>query len=324
MKLDDRARQALLALREEPDLDADRLARIARRLSAGAARRPRRAPWQPATVALMILAAAGIAGAAVGIVTLRSAPVAPRNVAKTAASAERKRPAHARRALPAPPVVPLAPAEPANPVTAAPPVIPVTPARPSVPARSTWPPPKRYRTIASRALPARASGPPAAQPDDGAEVQLFSSLVRSLKQERNPRAALDLIGQYQQRFPGGHFAGEVVVMKVEALQSLGRSNDALIVLRQSALEALPRSLELQLVRGELAAEAGQCREALADLERVLAARTPAVLSARALYARAACRLRLGDEAGAQDDLRLYLSRHPDGAQAAAARRLLGP
>jgi hypothetical protein len=114
------------------------------------------------------------------------------------------------------------------------------------------------------------------------------------------------------------------VVKVDALQALGRSREALTFLRDLSLEDLPRSSDLRLNRAELTARSGGCQAALADLDQVLARDQDRALHARALYARASCRARVGDEAGAEADLRLYLVRHPDGAHIDAVRRALSP
>jgi hypothetical protein len=214
----------------------------------------RRLVWQPATVVVVLLTVAGIAGATIGF-----ARRSPRSIAPPAPEPRKQilRKRVLAPALTAAPAVAPPPARPARKVAAAPP-------------------------------------PPAAPPDDGAEVRLFSAVVRTLQQERDAHRALALIEQYAARYPAGHFAGEAIVMKIDALQSLGRKDEALAILRQTTLAGLPRSGELHLLRAELSAEAGRCDDALVDLEHVLAGSPPPELAERARYWRAACRARLGD------------------------------
>jgi tetratricopeptide (TPR) repeat protein len=161
--------------------------------------------------------------------------------------------------------------------------------------------------------------PPPGQ--DAAEVALFSSAMRAWR-SGDGAAALTELDRYLASYPGGHFAQEAQVVRVDALQALGRSGEALAFLRTLPLAQLPRAAELRVIRGELAARAGQCQEALADFDAVLARDRNDALGPRALYARASCRARLGDELGAETDLRVYLIRYPGGPHVAAVRRVL--
>jgi Flp pilus assembly protein TadD len=136
------------------------------------------------------------------------------------------------------------------------------------------------------------------------------------------RGALDRIAEYEDLYPGGHFAPEAILVKVDALQALGRSDEALTFLRYQSLAKLPRATELEVIRGELSAKAGRCEEAVADFDQALRHDPGERLGARALYARASCRARLGDEVGAETDLRLYLLRYPNGPHVVAVRRAL--
>jgi hypothetical protein len=61
---------------------------------------------------------------------------------------------------------------------------------------------------------------------------------------------------------------------------------------------------------------------VADFDQALRHDPGERLGARALYARASCRARLGDEVGAETDLRLYLLRYPNGPHVVAVRRAL--
>src|SRR5262249_4756548 len=117
-------------------------------------------------------------------------------------------------------------------------------------------------------------------------------------------------------FPNGVFAPEAASLRLEALVVSGRHAEAL-----AALGSVPAGSELSVLRGELRAGLGLCREALADFESALAPKGE--LRERALYGHAACRARLGDEAGARKDLERYLVDYPSGRFAATSRRALG-
>lgn len=56
--------------------------------------------------------------------------------------------------------------------------------------------------------------------------------------------------------------------------------------------------------------------------RAILGSAPAALSERALYGRATCRLRSGDDAGGQVDLEAYLTRFPNGRFAGQVRQRL--
>jgi hypothetical protein len=124
---------------------------------------------------------------------------------------------------------------------------------------------------------------------------------------------------YRARYPEGTLKHEAESARIDALLLLGRDDDALAELRRLPLQAQGRDLELRLIRGELAA-ATDCARAVADFDRVLAERAPEAFAERALHGRAACRARLGDQAGAKRDLAAYLRRFPAGRFAPEARR----
>jgi hypothetical protein len=93
----------------------------------------------------------------------------------------------------------------------------------------------------------------------------------------------------------------------------GNKDAALRILDRIPLDSDGRGRELHVTRGELRSLAGRCAEALPDFEVVL--RSAGARSddrARALYGRASCRARTGDEAGAQQDRERYLKEFPEG------------
>jgi hypothetical protein len=141
-----------------------------------------------------------------------------------------------------------------------------------------------------------------------------------LRRDRDAAGALAALDEYRARWPKGALRPEAEVARVDALLSLGRRGEALAALEAVNVGGLPRARELGVVRGELRAEAGRCKEAVRDFDA--AAKSGDALGERALWGRAACRARLGDREGARADLEGYLSRFPSGKFAAEARRAL--
>src|SRR6185369_3599507 len=127
---------------------------------------------------------------------------------------------------------------------------------------------------------------------------------------------------YASRFPRGLLAEEAGRARVDALLLAKRFPEARTALARLTLGNGARDRELRVIRGELLAEK-DCSAALADYEIVLAEGRADALVARALWGRAACRARAGNETGARSDLAGYLARFPDGPRAAAARARLG-
>ena len=95
--------------------------------------------------------------------------------------------------------------------------------------------------------------------------------------------------------------------------------DWLIALRHEAARQERYGRPASVLFIELAAPT-DCAFAVADFDRIVVERTPQSFAERALYGRAACRARLGDEAGAKSDLAEYLRRFPAGRFASEARR----
>jgi hypothetical protein len=288
-----RAAQALRAVAGEPGLDELALARLQHRI-ARALRPARRGfwRWQPVVVAL-VLGVAGMAAATIGAVVVKRRPPVVTPLPSERGKAHRSRP-HG-------PVIVSAQAQSQS--------LPVGPPAPAVTKSPPSPPPR----------PAPKPAPVPA--GDGLEVRMFSQAMQAWR-AGDAAGALGRIDAYQDLFPRGHFAPEAILVKVDALHALGRSAEVLDFLRSLSLAQLPRSTELQVIRGELSAKAGRCQEALVDLDEVLRHDPGERLGARALYARASCRSRVGDALGAETDLRVYLLRYPTGPQAAAARRAL--
>jgi TolA-binding protein len=121
----------------------------------------------------------------------------------------------------------------------------------------------------------------------GKETTLFREAL-SLRAARDPRAAIAVLDRYAALYPRGSYAAEVIVL-----------------------------------RGELAADAGDCRSAISSFNRALVAPASPGLEERALYGRAACRQRMGEK-GARGDFERYLERFPTGRWSQHAKAFLLP
>jgi tetratricopeptide (TPR) repeat protein len=160
------------------------------------------------------------------------------------------------------------------------------------------------------------------------EQALLGKVLKLLRSERNPPAALAMLDEHAKRFPDTVLAPEAGMFRAEALLGMGRKAEALSVLDGLPLASMPNRNERLVLRGELRLVAGRWQEARADFERPLSAlnslidgKSPDVVE-RALWGRASARSHLGDEAGARADLALYLREFPSGRFATQATALL--
>ena len=269
--------------------------------------RGRRA-WLVAGAAVALAAAAGGAIAAIGRLRARGdggAVRAPSPVAGTTAAPAAHDPAlgPARALALARPTV--------SSVAAAPPRIDATgpgPARrPSPPARPS--------------VDSRVTSPP---PAPTSEARLLADARARLQPGHDPAGALALLQEHRRRFPAGALVSEARVTEVAALLELGQRSDALVLLDGLALDQLPRGDDVRVLRGELRADVGRCREAIADFDRCAdGGGCRAGTDERALFGRASCRARAGQHEAARADLESYLARFPRGRFAGAVRRALG-
>jgi hypothetical protein len=147
----------------------------------------------------------------------------------------------------------------------------------------------------------------------GAESRLLAAALHQLRTQRDPKAALVALDRYDAEFPHGALQREARRARIEALLASDHKREALAVLDTAAI-----GTDLTVLRGELRLEVGRVDDAAHDFEAALLGKTDAI-EERALYGRAACRVRLGDRAGARSDLDDYLRRFPHGRRAAAAR-----
>lgn len=152
----------------------------------------------------------------------------------------------------------------------------------------------------------------------GRESELLSRALAKLRRDRDASAALTLLDEHARTFPNGTLNLEADVARVDALLALGRNAEALGLLERLPIDRLGRGAELRVIRGELLAQ-GDPRKALGDFDRALAMGLPQALEERALFGRAASRLKIGDEAGGRADLASYLAKYPNGRFAAQAR-----
>lgn len=235
-----------------------------------------------ALLATGMLAGTGFAFAAYGVQRLVDAP-----------------PATSVTNAPLPPEPVRAPNVRARGIEAAPAVVQETP-RPKAPKRGV----AAYPEASSGAL--------------GRESELLARALAKLRRDRDASAALMLLDEHARSFPSGALKIEADVARVDALLSLGRNTEALVLLERLPVDRVGRGAELRVIRGELFAQRDS-KKALADFDRALATGLPSELEERALFGRAATRLKAGDTAGGHADLATYLTKYPNGRFAAQAR-----
>jgi len=169
---------------------------------------------------------------------------------------------------------------------------------------------------ASRTRPA----PPAAFSGLGQETRVLANAMAHLRRDEDAGAALVALDGYLRQFPDGMLIDEARRARVDALLMLDRKDDARRALDELELETEGRGLELRLIRGELRAR-NSCWQASQDFDAVLLHAPPPQIAERALFGRAVCRNRQGQNQGARADARTYLERFPAGRFAAAVRRI---
>ena len=160
------------------------------------------------------------------------------------------------------------------------------------------------------------------------EQALLGDILKLLRTEHNPKAALALLDEHAKRFPETVLAPEAWMFRAEALLGMGRKAEALSVLDGLPLASMPSRNERLALRGELRSAAGRWQEAREDFEGPLSALKSGIdarsreVVERALWGRASARSHLGDEAGARADLVLYLREFPSGRFSTQAAALL--
>lgn len=148
--------------------------------------------------------------------------------------------------------------------------------------------------------------------------------MRKLREENDATAALIILDEHDRRFASsGSLEGEANLTRIEAWMRTGQHPRALARLDALALQSLGQARELLAARADLRAEVGRCKEARVDFDALLGPEAPRdSVTERALFGRASCRARGGDELGARADLERYLARFPEGRFAPAARAAL--
>lgn len=152
----------------------------------------------------------------------------------------------------------------------------------------------------------------------GRESDLLTRALTRLRTEGDAAGALAVLDQYQREFPRGTLRLESDVARLDAFLALGRRGEALALLDRLPIDRIGRGPELRVVRAELRAREDAVR-AIRDFDAALAVSLSPALHERALFGRAASRLRGGDAAGARVDFAEYLRRYPHGRFAAEAR-----
>jgi Tetratricopeptide repeat len=295
-----RAADLVDAVREEPPLPAEALARIK---VAVVTRRPVSRRALPVGLRFALLAAVFLASVATakGTMLLWRYVVAPPPPAAPA----QPRMGHARPATlavtPAPVVIPLEPPAPVSAEVAVPPA--------AAPAHTRHAPPAERRVAY----------------DTTTEAQLLGRALSRLRQDHDARGALKLLDQYASTFPGGVLVSEALSARLEAVLQLDDRAAALRLLDDRSAFAGRLGAEQLLTRAELRASAGRYADALVDFDRLLGplqnAAAPGTLD-RALYGRAVCLGHLGRDDRARADLEAYRNRYPSGRYAAEVSRLL--
>ncbi|HTQ02728.1 MAG TPA: hypothetical protein VMI54_02685 [Polyangiaceae bacterium] len=289
-------------------LDAQRLARVARRLEG--AEVARRTPWRSVALAAALVVVAGGAAAEWGHSrgAGRLLSIFARGAAAPAASGEVKRrgPSKPERAH-----ATEAPAEVRAPAEALPSA---APALDGVGEGSDAAASSHFAAVGS--VPAASASANAGEL--ARESAALERALTALRREHDAAGALALLDRYAADFPAGELRLEADVARVDANLALGKDSAALALLDRLPLEHVGRGLELRLVRAELTATR-DCGRANLDFDRVLASHPAPAFDERALFGRASCRQKVGDASGSRADLETYLARYPEGRFAAAAR-----
>jgi TolA-binding protein len=179
------------------------------------------------------------------------------------------------------------------------------------------------RALAGKSAERSASAAPADSSALASESLALQAVLVKLRREHDAKGALTLLDQSQPLFARGALAQEAQVARVDALLALGRQSEALTILNQLPLAHIGRGGELRLLRAELRAK-DDCGLALADFDVLVKHALSPALAERAIYGRAACEVRVGDNSDAQRDFRNYLTRFPQGRFADSAQRQLSP
>ncbi len=340
-KLEDRIAALLRKMPPAEPLAANRIAAVGARIVAqGPAAHARLWRWAPVVAAVVL----GNAGVVFGTRALTSWVRPPRSdkPAPAAATTQRQQRPKAPKTTPTIPKPTSQAAAPSEPTPASAAAAPTRDPRPRAapvarayqaampPPELAVPPVGPVAVTAGPPAPAPATDPgslpslpPAPNPSPStlaAETELLGQALRALRQGGQPAAAIAVLDQYQVLFPAGSLAREAAVARVDALLAQGSRREALDLLSALSVERMGRRHELLVIRGELRSASGGCAAAAEDFTLVLAEPAAPAFHERALHGRAACLLRQGETARAENDLREYLRRFPEGRFAAEVRQ----
>jgi hypothetical protein len=309
---EDRAARLLRGAVVAEPLDADARARVWERLPDERRPAPRRLVLRFGLALALFLSGGGVVLSATllrGWTPSRPAtaptPVAP--------------PSRPRAALGPPPAPTPTAVEPTT--EPPPPAVPAPRARIARAAALEPPPVEPAPPTEAPTAPVAVPTPPSAIAE---EARLVAGALRRLREQDDAAGALALLDERDARFGArGALGDEVRTTRVEALLRLGQRERALALLDVAMLRPTGRDRALLATRGELRADRGACRDAVADFDALLLDDDAADNAAeRALYGRAACRARAGESDAARADLEAYVARFPDGRHAARARAAL--
>jgi hypothetical protein len=155
-----------------------------------------------------------------------------------------------------------------------------------------------------------------------AEAQLIREAVRTLRIDRRPALALDMLEEFQRTYARSDLSIETKMLSAEAHLALGQRKEALAALNAVASSRnLPT--ELALLRAELLADAHRCTEASAVFMGLESATLLSPQQERVLYGQAVCLAEKGDSARARTAYLKYQNRFPHGRFAQSVTRALG-
>lgn len=154
------------------------------------------------------------------------------------------------------------------------------------------------------------------------EAQLLREAVRTLRIDRRPGPALNLLQEFQRSYPSSDLAVEARMLAAEAHLTLGNRRPALVELDAvAAKHGLPT--ELSLLRAELLADAHRCAEGLPVFNSLANRVLTEPQLERVLYGRAVCIAETEDPATARAAYFKYQQRFPHGRFAQSVLRALG-
>jgi hypothetical protein len=183
------------------------------------------------------------------------------------------------------------------------------------------PPPTLAAPVAPNPEPAKVATPPAEAKRTSGAAKHFAETLRVLRVQHDAKTALAMLDSHGTELSQNALGHEALLLRVEALLTLGRDAEVLRLLDGAALTDVAASHSLLVTRGRLRAAANRCVDGVGDFGLVLAeSRQP---DRQALFGRALCRKQLGDPAGARADLERYRREFPADPRLRELERRLG-